>query len=675
MKTLKFPPRKTKAQAMVEFAIVLPILLLVVYGLIEAGRLLFIYSSVINATRQAVRYGSASGIGPNGVERYRDCAGIRAAAQRGDFLNAFDDTDITIEYDRPTTANPDPAPYDTCDGNTDTIAVQTGDRVTVRVRADYNAIFPRILPFLSRTVANGNPIIAESSRTLLLSVAISPPLENTVTIITAHTPDPSQIGQSVTVSVTVTASTTPTGTVQVTAQDGTSCTITLSAGSGSCVVTFNLGGTKTITASYSGDSSHKSSSGTATHTVAKWSTKTTITTSPNPSLPGNAVTITVNVENVPGTPPGTPTPTGTVQITGSANCTITLSNGTGTCSTTFAATGSYQLTATYNETSTHASSNATTTHYVLLPPETVTLITADTPDPSQVGQNVTVSVLVIGHATPSGTVTVTGADSSCTITLSGGSGTCTVVFNSAGIKTLTATYGGDADQTGSSDTESHTVELAATTTTITADTPEPSTPNQPVTVTVVVSGGPTTPTGTVTISGADTNCTITLAGGTGSCNVVFNTIGTKTLTATYNGDTTHAPSNDTESHTVASVNCTAITHGPLTISGGNMSMTITNPTGTTVPIQDVTVWWNHDTGRSGNRALELNSASLGVTFWTGNVTAPTYTITPTSLSIPVGTSTITFKFRFNYANQDGTERILINLAAPGCELYPIDSSR
>jgi len=59
---------------MVEFAIVLPILLLVVYGLIETGRLIFTIAFVNNATRQAARYGSTSGIGPNGVARYLDCA-------------------------------------------------------------------------------------------------------------------------------------------------------------------------------------------------------------------------------------------------------------------------------------------------------------------------------------------------------------------------------------------------------------------------------------------------------------------------------------------------------------------------------------------------------------------------------------------------------------------------
>ena len=39
--------KKDAAQGLVEFALVVPILLLVVYGLLEVGRMLFIYSSVM----------------------------------------------------------------------------------------------------------------------------------------------------------------------------------------------------------------------------------------------------------------------------------------------------------------------------------------------------------------------------------------------------------------------------------------------------------------------------------------------------------------------------------------------------------------------------------------------------------------------------------------------------
>jgi CSLREA domain-containing protein len=90
----------------------------------------------------------------------------------------------------------------------------------------------------------------------------------------------------------------------------------------------------------------------------------------------------------------------------------------------------------------------------------------------------------------------------------------------------------------------------ATTTLITADTPDPSVPGQLVAVTVTVSATTGTPTGTVSISGADVNCAFTLLGGTGTCNVTFTSGGDKTVTATYSGDEAHAGSSDTEPHVV-----------------------------------------------------------------------------------------------------------------------------
>src|SRR6185503_2822672 len=99
MKSKIVLPKKNRAQAMVEFAIALPILLMLLYGILEAGRLLFLYSTIVTASRQAVRYGSATGVGTGGVPRYQDCAGIRAAANKADFLNSFDDNDIVITYD------------------------------------------------------------------------------------------------------------------------------------------------------------------------------------------------------------------------------------------------------------------------------------------------------------------------------------------------------------------------------------------------------------------------------------------------------------------------------------------------------------------------------------------------------------------------------------------------
>ena len=97
MKSKMYLPKKNRAQAMVEFAIALPILLMLLYGILEAGRLLFLYSTVVTASRQAVRYGSATGVGYGTASHaIRTAPASARAANRADFLNAFDDSDIVI---------------------------------------------------------------------------------------------------------------------------------------------------------------------------------------------------------------------------------------------------------------------------------------------------------------------------------------------------------------------------------------------------------------------------------------------------------------------------------------------------------------------------------------------------------------------------------------------------
>ena len=106
--------------------------------------------------------------------------------------------------------------------------------------------------------------------------------------------------------------------------------------------------------------------------------------------------------------------------------------------------------------------------------------------------------------------------------------------------------------------------LISTTTLITGDTPDPSSINGNVVISVRVTGTSLSPSGSrVYITGANTNCTITLnSSGTGSCLVKFTTNGSKTITATYLGDNTHTGSSDTETHTVGT---TAVIRTPTRI--------------------------------------------------------------------------------------------------------------
>ncbi|MBS1967968.1 MAG: Ig-like domain repeat protein [Chloroflexi bacterium SZAS-1] len=186
---------------------------------------------------------------------------------------------------------------------------------------------------------------------------------------------------------------------------------------------------------------------------------------------------------------------------------------------------------------------------------TTTTIASDTPDPSVVGQAVTVNYSVAvsapGTGTPTGNVTVSDGTNSCTGTVAAGS--CSLTFTSAGAKTLTATYAGDSNFSGSTSASvSHQVDKADTTTTITSDTPDPSTVGQAVTVsyTVVANApGAGTPTGNVTVSDGTDSCTGTVAAG--QCTITFTSAGPKTLTATYSGDSNFNGSvSATETHTV-----------------------------------------------------------------------------------------------------------------------------
>jgi hypothetical protein len=91
---------------------------------------------------------------------------------------------------------------------------------------------------------------------------------------------------------------------------------------------------------------------------------------------------------------------------------------------------------------------------------TTATITGTTPDPSLVGENVTISYNVTvdapGAGTPTGNVTISDGDTSCTATVAAGS--CTIAFASTGAKNLNATYVGSDSFNGSvSAPASHTV--------------------------------------------------------------------------------------------------------------------------------------------------------------------------------------------------------------------------
>jgi hypothetical protein len=160
-----------------------------------------------------------------------------------------------------------------------------------------------------------------------------------------------------------------------------------------------------------------------------------------------------------------------------------------------------------------------------------------------VGQVVTVQFTVTSAGgTPTGNVTVSDGTVSCNATVAVGQ--CDLTFTTAGAKTLTAAYAGDANYLGSASAdEPHQVDRINTAVTL-ASSLNPSIVNQTVTFTATVS--PSAATGAVTFkdNGAGIAGCVGVGVGSGqaTCATATLAIGTHVITAEYSGDTMYAPS-------------------------------------------------------------------------------------------------------------------------------------
>ncbi len=411
--------------------------------------------------------------------------------------------------------------------------------------------------------AGSHNITAEYSGDANLNSSTSSTFVQTVnkpaTTTTLTGPSSSAVGDSVTFTATVskTLSGDPVTDGDVTFYDGLNelATVTLDGAGQATYNTSSLSaGRHVIKAVYNGTPNiSPSTSSRLYHTVSAVGTTTTLTSSPNPSAYGQTVTFQATVTGAGGTPTGEVTFKESATTLGTAS----LVAGVANFSTSALAVGTHPVKAIYGGDATFAGSESSVLNHVVGGGATTTEITSHTPEPSVVGQPVVVNFTVTG-STPTGnvTVTVSGDTASCTGTVA--AGTCTLTPTTAGNKTLTATYAGDANFGGSSDTESHTVNPANTTTTVTSS-PNPSLPGQDVTITANVtanSPGGGTPTGSVTFEDGGTaisGCSsVALTSGSASCTTSFSSIGAHPLTAEYNNvDGNFSNSTGAVSHNVS----------------------------------------------------------------------------------------------------------------------------
>ena len=184
-------------------------------------------------------------------------------------------------------------------------------------------------------------------------------------------------------------------------------------------------------------------------------------------------------------------------------------------------------------------STTATSGVVLAQQPTVQLLDAQGNDTHTAGVAVKVAIGSGGgtlHGTTSRQTDANGLATFTDLAIEGSPGARTLRFSASGFAAVS----------------SSTINLAGapTTTTITSDTPDPSGAGQAVTVAFTVSAATGTPGGSVTVTDGVATCSGSLSGGAGRCTLTLVTVGSRTLTASYQGQNSFAASSDGESHEV-----------------------------------------------------------------------------------------------------------------------------
>jgi hypothetical protein len=394
----------------------------------------------------------------------------------------------------------------------------------------------------------------------------------------------------------------------VTFSDGATTLGSVSVSNFSAVLTTSAlaAGTHSLTASYSGDNNYLPSAGSATQTVqggggGTHPTTTTLTSSPNPSTVGQAVTLTAALTQTvsPDTATGTvsfadgATPLGSVPISG----------GTATLTVSTLAAGSHSLSANYSGDAGYAASTGTTTQVVQAGGKTATTTSlAVSPNPAVPGQTVSLTATVAPAATTGSVTFFDDATSLGSSALTAGTATLAISNFSAGNHSLTARYGGDSTYDVST---SSAVTLAVNALSLTV-TPNPAAVGQLVVLTATVT--PSTAAGAVSFLDGNTVLgTRNLVNGTAALGTSSLAAGSHSLSATYSGANAAVATLTVNAKTATST-ALAVSPNPAT-TGQTVTLSATvTPSGATG-----TVRFLIGSATLGTAALVNGSASITTT--------------------------------------------------------------
>ena len=386
-------------------------------------------------------------------------------------------------------------------------------------------------------------------------------------------------GQSASFSSAATGSPAPTVQWQVSTNGGATFVDMPGATSTTLTFTADMSQNGNLYRAVFTNASGSVTSGTAMLTVNAAGATTSVVSSKNPTVFGQAVTFTATVSATNGTPTGTVTFLDGASSIGTATLDSTR---TASLATSALAVGNHAISASYpGDSNFNASNSAPFTQIVNVDLATIAINVS--PNPSVFGQpmiaTATVSATAPGSGTPTGTVTfLDGLTSLGTSNLVDGQASFIISALSSGLHSIMATYSGDTSFSQNSATTGLTVNKASTTTSLTSSA-SPSSFNQAVTFTATVSAtapGAGTPTSTITFSdGATSLGTTILTNGQASFTLSALVVGSHSITASYAGNSNFNSSTSTLAQTVNKASTATILSSSANPSTTGQSVTFT----------------------------------------------------------------------------------------------------
>jgi hypothetical protein len=438
------------------------------------------------------------------------------------------------------------------------------------------AMTPRATAAANLVSANGSsgssPMGTDITVLANVRAAAAPSVLIATTTTVASSMNPSMVGDSVTFTATVTPNSgtgTPSGKVTFTDASSNPTNLNcnaqmLTGGMATCTTSTLTGGSHAIMATYNGNTTYDTSSGTLTpsQTVKKIDTTTAVKSSLNPSNVNQPVTFTATVTPKTGTgiPSGNVTFVDTSANPTPLNCSSQmLTGGMATCTTSALTGGTHAIMATYNSDSTYNTSNG-----ILTPPQTVnpvasitTVVSSSPSNTSTVDDSVTFTATISpanGAVKLSGKVSFTdngnpiGDCNAIIVDPATGKAMCPDAALTAGNHSVVATYNSDNSDKSyltSNSSVLQKVSPAATTTVVqSSSTNNASTVNDLVTFTATVTpfNGGVKPSGNVAFTDNGnpiSNCTaikMMPSNGQAACPTKTLTAGSHTIKAIYNSD-------------------------------------------------------------------------------------------------------------------------------------------